>query len=85
MSSTNSSSPTGEQEKPAELSIPEIITAYKGKWVAIQVTARDKNLQPTRGRVVADSPDRYMLRQKLITYKEVCIFFAGEPTYPLLL
>ena len=49
------------------------------------MTKRDKNMQPTRGTVIADDSDRYRLRQKLMTTKEACIFFAGEPQYPLLL
>ena len=85
MSSTNDVPPAGDQAPPEELSIPEIIKSYNGKWVAIQVTARDKNLQPTKGKVVAESQDRYMLRQQLIKYKDICIFYAGDPVYPLLL
>lgn len=49
------------------------------------MTKRDKNLQPIKGIVVADDADRYRLRQKLMSVKEVCIFYAGEPMYPLLL
>jgi hypothetical protein len=49
------------------------------------VTKRDKNLQPTKGRVLAEDMDRYRLRQKVIMQREVCIFYAGEPMYPLLL
>jgi hypothetical protein len=49
------------------------------------VTARDKNLQPTKGKVLAEDMDRYRLRQKVIREREVCIFYAGEPMYPLLL
>jgi hypothetical protein len=85
MSSTNGFPSSNQEGNQEELSIAEIIKTYKGKWVAIQVTARDKNLQPTKGKVVADSQDRYLLRQKLIQYKDICIFFAGEPPYPLLL
>ena len=85
MSSSNNAPPAGEQEEPQELALPEIIKQYKGKWVAINVTGRDKNFQPTKGKVVADDLDRYMLRMKLKKFQDICIFFAGEPPYPLLL
>jgi hypothetical protein len=85
MSSSNTAPPAGEQEEPQELALPEIIKQYKGKWVAISVTGRDKNFQPTKGKVVADDLDRYMLRMKLKKFQDICIFFAGEPPYPLLL
>jgi len=85
MSSTNGTTPSAEQGEPEELTLPDIINRHKGKWVGVLVTARDKNLQPTKGKVVAESQDRYMLRQKLIKYQDICIFFAGDPVYPLLL
>lgn len=78
-----SDSPTGGEE--SELTIQEITANYKGVWVAILVTKRDGNLQPVAGRVVAEDPDRYRLREKLTKYTDVCIFYAGEPPYPLLL
>ena len=49
------------------------------------VTARDKNFQPTTGKVVAYDIDRFRLREKLYNYADVCIFFAGEPPLPLFL
>ncbi len=85
MSSSTSAPPPGEQAELQELALPEIVKQYKGKWVAIAVTGRDKNLQPTKGKVVADDQDRYMLRMKLKKFQEICIFYAGEPPYPLLL
>jgi len=85
MSSSNTAPPAGEQEGSQELSLPDIIKQYKGKWVALTVTGRDKNFQPTKGKVVADDMDRYMLRMKLKKFQDICIFFAGEPPYPLLL
>lgn len=48
------------------------------------VTKRDKNLQPTEGVVVAEDIDRYRLRQKVGKYEDLCIFFAGDPKYPVL-
>lgn len=68
-----------------DLELSEIYARYKDRWVAITVTKRDKNQQPIRGTVIADDMDRYRLRQKLMATKEACIFFAGEPAYPLLL
>jgi hypothetical protein len=72
----------GKQE---ELEIPQIFEQFKDQWVAILVTRRDKNFQPVAGRVVANEVDRYRLRLKIVEYNDVCIFFAGEPPYPLLM
>jgi len=67
-----------------ELTIREIYRKYKGMWVAVVVTQRDANGQPLKGKVVAHDIDRYRLRQQTTNYRELCIFFAGEPDYPLL-
>ena len=87
--SVESAQSTEGQVEPEEVTIAEIRSRYKDKWVAILVTKRDKNLQPIKGKVVESNLDRYMLRQKLRLrskeFPEVCIFFAGEPIYPLLL
>jgi len=85
MSSASSVPSAGEQTEPADLTLSEIRKRYKDQWVAIIVTGRDKNLQPSKGKVVAEDIDRYMLRQKLTKYNEICIFYTGEPVYPLLL
>jgi len=74
-----------QPEEKEELSIPEISTKHKGRWVAILVTKRDGNLQPIKGRVVAEDLDRYRLRGHVARYADVCIFYAGESPYPLLL
>ena len=85
-SSTGGSVNAGDEEvQVVDVELAEIFRRYKDRWVAIAVTKRDKNMQPTRGTVIADDSDRYRLRQKLMTTKEACIFFAGEPQYPLLL
>jgi hypothetical protein len=85
-SSTGGSAPAGGEENQAvDIELAEIRSRFKDRWVAIAVTKRDKNLQPIRGTVIADDSDRYRLRQKLMSTKEACIFFAGEPQYPLLL
>jgi hypothetical protein len=86
MSSTGGSAPAGDEEGQAvDIELAEIFRRYKDRWVAISVTKRDKNQQPTRGTVLADDFDRYRLRQKLMSTKEACIFFCGEPQYPLLI
>jgi len=80
---------TGSGSQPAEgkeeLSIAEIFSKHKDRWVAIVVTERDRNLQPTRGRVVAEDLDRYRLRGHVARYADVCIFYAGVSPYPLLI
>ena len=85
MSSTSGVPAAREQGELEELVLSEVRTRYKDRWVAMIVTGRDKNLQPAKGKVVADDIDRYMLRQKLVKYTDICIFYTGEPVYPLLL
>jgi hypothetical protein len=68
-----------------ELSLSQILEKYKDNWVAFIVTKRDGNFQPTAGRVVAHDLDRYRLRQQITHYNDICILFAGETLYPLLL
>jgi hypothetical protein len=68
-----------------ELAISEIRQKYSKRWVAAVVTQRDRNLQPVRGQVVADDVDRYRLRQKITRFNDICIFYAGETEFPLLL
>lgn len=62
----------------------DIRLKYNDRWVAITVTKRDKNLQPAEGVVIADDIDRYRLRQKVAKYDDICIFFVGDPHYPIL-
>jgi hypothetical protein len=68
-----------------ELAILEIHQKYPKRWVAIMVTRRDRNMQPLRGKVVADDVDRYRLRQKIGQFNDICILYAGEADLPLLL
>jgi hypothetical protein len=82
MSSTSGVNPLDEGDIPVELSLQEIRKRHKDKWVAVVVTKRDRNLQPAKGKVVAEDIDRYLLRQKLGAYPDICIFFAGDPIYP---
>ena len=82
MSTTVTSEETGKKSE--DLSLEEISSKYEGRWVAITVTARDENLQPARGIVVADEIDRYRLRNHLSKYTDICILFAGESPYHLL-
>ena len=81
MSSTDSLA-SAEEGVLVKLSLPEVRKRYKDKWVAVVVTRRNRNLQPTEGKVVAEDLDRFLLRQKLGAYRDICIFFAGEPIYP---
>ena len=80
-----------KNEKPEALapsedsSLDEIVDKFNGRWVAIIVTKRDTNMQPARGQVVADDVDRYRLRQNILKYRDICIFYAGDPPYPVLL
>lgn len=78
-------SPSTVAEQPADLSFEEIAAKYAGRWVAVTVTKRDESLQPTRGTVVADEVDRYRLRRKLSNYPDICIFFAGDSPFHLML
>lgn len=54
-------------------------------WVAILVTKRDENGQPVAGSLVAEDADRYRLRDLIVKYSDVCIFFAGDSPFPLFL
>jgi hypothetical protein len=74
-----------DDDRPEVMSLPEIINAHKGRWVAIEVTERDKNSQPVEGRVVEVEADRHMLAEKTAKYDDVCIFYAGDPIFRLLL
>jgi hypothetical protein len=87
MSNSSSNVSTTEEdqkeEELQELPFSEIHKQHKDMWVAVVVTKRDENLQPIAGKVVAIDPDRYRLRLNIVKYKEICIFYAGGPAYPL--
>jgi hypothetical protein len=68
-----------------ELTVEQIFQKYKGQWVAMTVTERDENLQPTAGKVIFSNLDRYRLRQEIAQMNDVCILFAGESRFPLFL
>ena len=70
---------------PEVLTLSEMATKYKDRWVAIEVTERDEDLQPLKGRVLAEDVDRYNLREKTTKFNEVCIFYTGDVPYRLLL
>ena len=74
-----------EDSKLEHMTLTEISEKYKERWVAIEVTKRDRNFQPLKGRVLENDVDRYRLREKITKYKDVCIFYAGESLYRLLL
>ena len=71
------------EQEPQELSIDQLTKEYPNRWVAIQVTKRDKNGQPLAGKLVADDVDRYRLRQTVVKCNDICIFYAGEPPFPI--
>ncbi|MDG6999998.1 MAG: hypothetical protein JRN15_12885 [Nitrososphaerota archaeon] len=71
-------------EKTKDLSLEEIAAGYSGRWVAMTVTKRDDNLQPTRGIVVAHDVDRYKLRTNITKYTDICILYAGDPPFRLM-
>ena len=68
-----------------ELTLEEIKKKHPNLWVAMVVTKRDENGQPTAGRVVAEDMDRYRLRDLIVALNDVCIFFAGDSQFPLFL
>ena len=68
-----------------DIPLSKVSERYKDRWVAVVVTSRDKNLQPLTGRVVADDVDRYRLRDKVLQYNDICILYAGDCPYPLML
>lgn len=73
------------EEQDQELSLSEILQKYRDRWIAMIVTQRDDNMQPLAGKVVADDVDRYRLRQKIAQYDDICLLYAGEADYHLLL
>lgn len=73
------------QASSEELTMDQIRTKHQNLWVAITVTRRDENGQPTAGRVVAEDSDRYRLRDLIVALDDVCIFFAGDSPFPLFL
>jgi len=74
-----------DEARPEALSFSEIRERYKDRWVAVEVTERDRNSQPVKGRVVENEIDRYTLADKTAKYGEVCIFYAGESSFRLLM
>lgn len=71
--------------KTRDLSLEEIANGYSGRWVALTVTKRDENFQPTRGIVVAHDIDRYKLRASITKYTDICILFAGDTPFRIML
>lgn len=70
---------------PEEFTLEEIRKMHPNLWVAILVTKRDENGQPVAGSLVAEDADRYRLRDLIVKYSDVCIFFAGDSPFPLFL
>lgn len=76
---------TAAPETAEELTLEEVHEKHKTRWVAMVVTKRDENGQPTAGKVVAEDADRYRLRDTIAPYNDICIFYAGEALFPLFL
>jgi hypothetical protein len=74
---------SGDPE-PENLSLSEIFERYRDRWVAIEVTKRDGNLQPIEGRVVEAEVDRYTLAEKTTKLEDVCILYAGDLAFRIL-
>ncbi len=72
-----------ESAKPEEMTLSQISERYHDRWVAVEVTRRDRNGQPVRGSVVAADVDRYNIREKTMKLTDICIFYAGETPYRL--
>lgn len=72
-----------ESAKAADLTLSQISAKHHDRWVAIEVTKRDRNGQPVRGRVIAEDVDRYNIREKTMRMADVCIFYAGELPFRL--
>ncbi len=68
-----------------ELTLEAIHEKYPNRWVAMIVTKRDQNGQPTAGTVVAEDVDRYRLRMKLTKYGDICIVYGGDAGYTVLM
>jgi hypothetical protein len=68
-----------------EATFEQIKKDHPNLWVAVTVTKRDQNGQPIAGKVIAEDADRYRLRDQIIMHNDICIFFAGDPLYPLFL
>ncbi|MGA2198989.1 MAG: hypothetical protein ABSG45_03535 [Nitrososphaerales archaeon] len=72
-----------ESAKPEELTLSQISARHHDRWVAVEVTRRDRNRQPVQGRVVAEDVDRYNIRMKTMNVADICIFYAGELPFRL--
>jgi len=60
------------------LTIAEAIQEYPEEWLAMRVTRRDSNGQPTEVVVVGHDRDKRLLRTNTLRERELCIFFAGQ-------
>jgi hypothetical protein len=69
-----------EERGEAEMALEEMARRYALLWLAVKVTARDENGQPTRGVLLSQHLTRVMLSHELnsIREKDICIFHAVE-------
>jgi hypothetical protein len=61
----------------ADVSMQEVLKAYRGRYVVFRVTERDANGQPARGSVIETHFDKHKLRDMVRDKGNVCIFYAG--------
>jgi hypothetical protein len=66
-----------EHQQELVLSLPDLISKFAGRYVAIEVLRRDGDGQPTHGRVIQSHFDKYKLKDLVQGEKEICIFYAG--------
>ncbi len=67
-----------EESETPSYPIEDLKEKYKGRWIAIIVTERDENGQPLKGQILSFSSDRYLLRDKVASEGDVCIFYTGR-------
>jgi hypothetical protein len=60
-----------------DLSMQDVLKAYRGRYVAFGVTERDANGQPARGTVIENHFDKHKLRDMVRDKGDICIFYAG--------
>ena len=60
------------------LTLAEAMQEYPEEWLAMRVTGRDSNGQPTEGVVVGHDRDKRLLRTNTNKERDLCIFYAGQ-------
>lgn len=60
------------------MNLNEVRKTYASAWIACVVKKRDENGQPTDVEVIAVSPDRISIREKVLQQNDICVFYAGD-------